>query len=295
MRSSFKGLMRFIGVAITCASFFIGSQLWFNNIQEPTPDKIGLEERFSSATQWLIQHKDEIINEQNPILWWMVKQAASKTHDKNLNQIFFEYEKKYLLPHQNNAWIAIFNPEKSTAINSAELSHLPDYNQFVLYGASCSRSLEESEAVQSLLHTDFCASHVLSPACETHQLMGFSFMRRSRCGNPEKTNASILKLQERLITQLTYDFRVIDVYIQRVLMLEESGAHERIKPIWISKAVSAQNADGGWSGFAPLAPVGHGYYFGYSRTGIGIGESRSDFHATAQGVYLLSLLLERSQ
>jgi hypothetical protein len=292
--SSFKRFMRVLWVSITCISLFIGSQLWLNNIQSPNPEKIALEKSFSSAARWLAHHKDEILNEENPILWWMVKQAAIKTEDKNLTQIYIDYEKKYLSPRRNNAWIYLFKPENAPPISSAELSHLPDYNQFVLYGASCSGSLEESKAVQSLLKVDFCASHMLSPACVTHQMMGFLFMRRSGCRNPESTSASILELQDKLVTQLTYDFRVVDVYLQRILMLEESGAHERIQPIWISRVISAQNEDGGWSGFSPLTPVGNGYYFGYSRTGIGISENTSDFHATAQGVYLMSLLLGKT-
>lgn len=286
---------KFVWVTIACACLFIGVQLWINNVKSPNPEKLALEKSFSSAAQWLVHHRDQIINEENPILWWMVKQAAIKTQDRNLTQLYVDYEKKYLSPPRKNAWIYLFNPENAPAISGAELQHLPDYNQFVLYGASCSSSLEESEAVQRLLKADFCTSHMLSPACVTHQMMGFLFMRRSGCGNAESNGASILGLQEKLVTQLTYDFRVVDVYLQRVLMLEESGAHEIIKPIWIARVISAQNEDGGWSGFSPLTPIGNGYYFGYSRTGVGISENISDFHATAQGAYLMSLLLSKTQ
>ena len=286
---------KFVWLTIACVCLFVGVQLWINNFKSPNPEKTALEKSYSSAAQWLINHRDQIIKEENPILWWMVKQAAIKKQDRNLTQLYIDYEKKYLSPPRKNAWIYLFNPENASAISSSELQHLPDYNQFVLYGASCSNSLEESEAVQRLLKTEFCASHMLSPACITHQMMGFLFMKRSGCGNPESTSASILELQDKLVTQLTYDFRVVDVYLQRILMLEESGAHERIKPIWITRVISAQNEDGGWSGFSPLTPIGNGYYFGYSRTGIGISENISDFHATAQGAYLMSLLLSTTQ
>ncbi|MGD8843757.1 MAG: hypothetical protein PVJ83_09815, partial [Gammaproteobacteria bacterium] len=100
---------------------------------------------------------------------------------------------------------------------------------------------------------------------------------------------SIESLQKRLHTQLSLDPRVVDVYMQRVLMLVESGAAASVKPVWLQRLIDAQQPDGGWSSFMPLIPVGGGRYIGTQRL-LTISTPKSDFHMTAQGVLLFALL-----
>jgi hypothetical protein len=79
--------------------------------------------------------------------------------------------------------------------------------------------------------------------------------------------------------------------MQRVLMLVESGAKELVKPIWIRHLVNAQRIDGGWASFDPLIPLTGDRYFGYGAKFFTVKKSpRSDFHMTAQGVLLFSML-----
>jgi hypothetical protein len=53
--------------------------------------------------------------------------------------------------------------------------------------------------------------------------------------------------------------------------------------------LDAQQPDGGWSSFMPLLALGGGRYLGTSRL-LTIGTPRSNFHMTAQGVLLFTLL-----
>lgn len=89
--------------------------------------------------------------------------------------------------------------------------------------------------------------------------MGARLVQRSRCLPSRALNQLVMALQERITRQLAWDPRIVDVYVQRVMMLAESGATHRIKPVWLRRVLEAELADGSWSGFHPLVPVGGGY------------------------------------
>jgi hypothetical protein len=112
-------------------------------------------------------------------------------------------------------------------------------------------------------------------------------MRRPR-GDPCR---GVAALQSRIVGQLTWDPRVVDVYVQRVLMLVESGAVERVKPVWLQRVLAAQQPDGGWAGVDPLLELGSEFSLGLGPRGFTLSPPRSDFHASAQGLLLLSLLV----
>ena len=135
---------------------------------------------------------------------------------------------------------------------------------------------------------------MIRPACVTHQLMGYRMAQRNQCAI-DNLDGNISVLQKTIEKQLRYDPRVVDVYVQRVLMLIDSSARERIKPRWLERVIDAQQKDGGWSDVQPLIPVGSDKYFGFNANGVTIAEPVSNFHATAQGVLLTSLLLHPQQ
>ena len=117
-------------------------------------------------------------------------------------------------------------------------------------------------------------------------------MQTKGCEDPEMVEALVGDLQDKIVRQLTWDPRVVDVYIQRVLMLEESGAEDRVKNIWIKRVLDAQPADGGWSPDQPLIPLWSNRYLCFTGRVFGIKRVKPSFHATAQGVLLMTLLLE---
>jgi hypothetical protein len=72
-------------------------------------------------------------------------------------------------------------------------------------------------------------------------------------------------------------------------MLAESGMAQKIKPVWLQRILDAQLADGGWGSLYMLLPVSRTHYLGLTDRPV-IMEPRSNFHTTAQGVFLFSLL-----
>ncbi|HEX5635822.1 MAG TPA: hypothetical protein VFY78_01940, partial [Gammaproteobacteria bacterium] len=157
-------------------------------------------------------------------------------------------------------------------------------------------SLAYEDIIKIQNQTNFCwKHHPVSPACTTHQLMAFRFMQRTGCEEPQFVADSINTLSGYIKQQSTYDFRVVDVYLQRVLMQLDSGHQDRINPRWVKRILAHQNADGGWDDFQPLIPVGGGKYFGFHARGVGIRNPESNFHATAQGVWLMAMLMQQKQ
>ncbi|TCV79112.1 hypothetical protein [Sulfurirhabdus autotrophica] len=290
-----RRLLVFIGMLVFIVVLFGSYLLWHNNKKVDFPQRIELEQSLKNAIAWLDVHRSQILNEENPMLWWMIKESAELTHNVTLVGLYDQYRTRYLDVNSNNAWQYLFYTNSTVPLDLTQLENLPNYNLFFLYGLSCDENLAGTPIIKEQLKTEFCNDHLLSPACVTHQIMGFRFMQRSACGSSEYVNNSIFALQNKLVTQLTWDVRVVDVYFQRVLMLEDSGASNRIKPIWISRILSAQNSDGGWSGFQPIISLGSKLSVGFSGRGVSVNRNLSDFHASAQGVLLMSLLLTNSK
>ena len=78
--------------------------------------------------------------------------------------------------------------------------------------------------------------------------------------------------------------------------LIESGRRNEVKPVWVRRILEAQQTDGGWTGADVIAPLPGGravFWEGGMRPRMGP-IPQSNFHATAQGLYLMALLLPRN-
>jgi len=228
------------------------------------------------------------------MLWRLVQQAGDISGDTRLTSLFSDYKKRYLDNNPNNVWRPLFEPGSWVPIRFEDIASFPYYNWHFIYASTCDRDLGEITEIAAQNNPSFCDRYPLRPACATHQMMGLLLLKRSHCGDPEQLENTIAALQQRIYRQLTWDPRIVDVYMQRVLMLVESGAGDRVRPVWLKHLVNAQLPDGGWSPFMPLAPLGGGRSIGTSRL-ISIGKPESDFHMTAQGILLLTLLTNSPQ
>ncbi len=273
------------------ASFLIivaGCFFYNNNRTVPKPSQEEFKSSLEKSIQWIVANKAQILTKKNSVLWWMLGESAKLTGDQRLQQIVDTYIEE--LP-VSSPWQYFFNPNSLAPLRDEMLTQLPDYNILFLYGLSCDKGLAQLEITQKQLKANFCNEyHPISPACVTHQLMGVRFMQRRDCGDQGKNEILMSQLQEQIENQLIWDPRILDVYIQRVLMLVESGVPQRIKPIWLRNVIDAQNKDGGWDGFHPLIPLGEKRSFGLGKKFFTIARPKSTLHATAQGVFLMSIL-----
>lgn len=294
-RPGMKTLSR-IGIVIALPLLVYAGFWWHNNRPAQSPSVAAIADYRERGVQWLLQHRDAVLRDGNTMLWWMVGESARVSGDARLQQLYDEFRRIDALYHPNNIWDAFFEPQRFRGVHFERTSYrqFADYQQFFLYGLTCSDGLLQDPLIAAQNDTAFCrhGGHAIRPACLTHQLMGFRLAQRNGCALPDLQD-NIQAVQASIATQLAFDPRVVDVYVQRVLMLEDSGAAARVKPRWIERALAAQRPDGGWSDMQPLLPVGGGRYFGFGSKLFTIAVPRSNFHATAQGVWLTTLLLAR--
>jgi hypothetical protein len=118
----------------------------------------------------------------------------------------------------------------------------------------------------------------------THQLFALYLYRKFNGDTPE-LRSLMDRLEKRIATEAALDFRVSDLYLQRIAFLLAAGRPDLVKPRWVERALAAQQGDGGWlyswHGWGP-----HMFSYTFSR-------AHSLAHSTAQGMWLTSMLKYR--
>jgi hypothetical protein len=292
-------------VSIVIAALAVSAIAWlgyceYNNSRAvPPPSEAELREHFERAASWMFTHAPGIATENNPMLWVFIDEAGKLTGNAQLLEMATAYQQ-----HYTNGTLSqfFFDPRDSEKVAGQQI-HLPyywaDYQRLFVYGSTCNDSVREDPEVLALLTPSGCEPHLMwlrSPWCHTHQLMGLRFVQKNHCEPGEETARTINAVQDSILAELRWDFRVEDAYLQKVMTLLESGRRKDIKPIWIKRILEAQRADGGWDGADIIAHLpGNralvwegGRLYPWPQT-----QPQTNLHATAQGLYLLALLLKR--
>jgi len=118
----------------------------------------------------------------------------------------------------------------------------------------------------------------------THQLLAFYFSRKFHGETPE-LHGLMARAEQRIATEATYDFRVTDLYLERIAFLLAAGRPDLVKPRWVERVLAAQQSDGGWrytwGGWGP-------HVLSYADAG-----ERSPPHPTGLGMWLTNMLKHR--
>ena len=277
----------------TLSVMFYAYLLFQNNqsIEQLAPDKIS--NSLEQSIVWMVDNHEQALKENNAMLWWMIKRSSEITQDYRLLQIYDEYQKNYIDTDSLGVWQPLFLPYANVSVNPEFLFHLPDYNLYFIYGLTCDAGLAQLDIIQRQKKSNFCPeTHPISPACVTHQLMGLRFRQDKTCGDKAAMADQVKQLQTMIIKQLTWDPRLIDVYLQRVLMLVDTGAVQAVKHQWVKNILDAQSSDGGWGDFQSLLAISDTRHMGFYSRGIKLGAPKDTLHATAQGLLLMSLLTQ---
>jgi hypothetical protein len=263
------------------------------------PSQAELRQHFERAAGWMFANESRISTENNPMLWVFITEAGKLTRNARILAMAGAYREHYVKGTINQFF---FDPSGSEKIAGQRLTFLDswaDYQRLFVYGSTCNSSVREDPAVLALLSPSGCDPDLMwlrSPWCRTHQLMGLRFVQRNHCEPDDQTARTINAVQNSILAELRWDFRVEDAYLQKVMTLLESGRRKDIKPIWIKRILEAQRADGGWDGAdivihlpgnRGLAWEG-GRLYPWPHT-----LPQTHLHATAQGLYILALLLNK--
>ena len=124
-------------------------QIWQNN-QTISPVKtVDLQQHFTRSVSWLNSNYQTLQNTRNPILWWMIKQAALTSGNDTLEKVFSEYKKNHLDNQPANLSTPMFNKFYHPRLPDITLlSHLDDYQIFFFYALSCDSELATEPLIQ---------------------------------------------------------------------------------------------------------------------------------------------------
>ena len=65
-------------------------------------------------------------------------------------------------------------------------------------------------------------------------------------GETPQLNAVIRKISEGITQEASLDFRVTDLYLQRIAFLLAAGQPDLVQPRWVERALNHQQPSGGW-------------------------------------------------
>jgi hypothetical protein len=267
-----------------------------NSAEVAFPTQTQLRSSFNQASAWIVQNREAVLRDNNSMLWLFVREAGRLANDARLESLANEYQAQST---QGTITQFFFDSAGVEHVRGANLALSDDwqaYQRLFVYGATCNSPLRFDPEVVAMLSPSACEgghAWLRNPWCRTHQLIGLRFVQRNHCEPDEDTAQTIASVQAGILTELQWDFRVEDAYLQKVWTLVESGRRNEIKAIWVRRILDAQLADGGWSGAAVIASLPGGRAVAWQgglvpRAGV---VPTANFHATAQGVYLMALLL----
>mgnify|MGYP000462788749 CR=1 FL=1 len=286
-RAMIRKAVRFFGmlaVFVTLSYLFL---FYTNNRAVSAPDSKTIAAGREKAIQWLVNNQSDVLAEVSPMLWWILSETERRYPDPRLTSLLQRYFQRYPTI-RSGLWGPLFGERQMADIKVGWIADLPYYNQHFIYALHCAEGLaRESEIIMRQNSASYCYHPIVffRPACTTHQLIGLHFLRQRECTNVDTV---VPRLQQDIVRQLTWDPRVVDIYLQRVMALRLTGAVNEIKPVWIRRILEHQRSDGGWANFVPLIPLGTEVAIGFSPKLISIGSATSSFHATVQGLYLLA-------
>jgi hypothetical protein len=118
----------------------------------------------------------------------------------------------------------------------------------------------------------------------THQLFALYLYRKFNGDTPD-LNRVMDRLERRIATEAALDFRVGDLYLQRIAFLLAAGRPDLVKSRWVERVLAAQQSDGTWRytwhGWGP-----HPLSYTFS-------DRHSVVHSTPQGMWLTNMLKYR--
>lgn len=212
----------------------------------------------------------------NTALLLMVSDCARLSGDQELQAIV----DVYVTARQDSPWLRMVDPNGPFVAPSAEhFRGLLDYQRWFLWAMAPDRI-----ELAALERADLESPDRMGRGRLTHQLFAWVLYRNMH-GSTPPLEARIRHLAERVAGEARFDFRVTDMYLQRVAFLLYAGHPDLIRSRWVDRILSGQQADGGWT----WAWFGWGPQFLQFR----VPEERSSAHPTAQGLWIACMLKYR--
>jgi len=212
----------------------------------------------------------------NPALAYMVTDCATMSGDPRLLHLA-----KFMKPRGNPPlWAKMVDPTVvAHPLGESEWADLEEYQRWIMHGISPSDAPLSAAELADMFSPDRFRT-----GKATHQLFALYLYRKFN-GNTPELDRLMDRVENRIAAEAAFDFRVTDLYLQRIAFLLAAGRPDLVKSRWVERALAAQQSDGGWYynwyGWAP-----HPFTYTFS-------EEHSAPHTTAQGMWLAYMLKYR--
>lgn len=190
----------------------------YNNVSfsrsTQNPFRVRLGNAIYLGTEWVREHGRDLLATPNSALFHMLSDMAKISG----NDLLTRLSAAYLQQDDDSLWRRLSDPDRAAAAPSPEgLRRLQDYQQWILYAIDPARVALPRQEVERMFAPEMHVSGSL-----THQLFAVKVYRDFQ-GSTDRLDALIDHLCERIAREAFVDFRVSDIYLQRVAFLLAAG------------------------------------------------------------------------
>ena len=214
----------------------------------------------------------------NAILSHMLVDCASTSGDLRLQQLAAQFaDARRTNP---DLWAKLVDPAIVTnRFEDRELVGLEMYQRWILHGIAPAEVHLSAPDLE-----DMFSPSKYRTGKATHQLFSLYIYRQFN-GDTPALQRVMNPVEDRIAAEAAFDFRVTDLYLQRIAFLLAVGRPDLVKPRWVERALDAQQSDGGWHyTWNGWGPPPFRYTFSYEHSWA---------HSTAQGMWLACMLKYR--
>lgn len=232
------------------------------------------ERSIQLSTDWLGARPQEF----NSALLYMIADMADMSGEVRLGRVVDGTLKS--MPDRSSVWRHLIDGTTQVRpVSRQELDSLGEYQRWIAYGI----------APHQVKLTDSERANMFSPnkyywGRRTHQLLALLIYRK-HSEDSQSVDGLINHLCEGIAFEANWDFRVTDLYFQRIALLLAAGRPDLVKRRWIERIIAKQEQNGGW--------IGSWYGWGPGLFNINLQEHTPNEHATAQAAWILYMLKYR--
>jgi hypothetical protein len=288
----FRWLLWLSLAVLALLALALGLSVLNNNVAFSRLSRIGfvnsLDQSVAASTGWTLRQfsfgaSGELITTDlgaefasNPALVHMLVDTAAISGDARLQQLTSKIVAIYDQGHVGLMGKMVDPAMAGPPLNTAELE---EYQRWFLHALSpAAFSLSAGE------RTDMFSPDKFRMYDATHQLFALILYRKFNGDTPE-LRSLMDRLARRIAGEAALDFRVSDLYLQRIAFLLAAGRPDLVNPRWVERALAAQQSDGGWLySWHGLGP----HLFSFRLSG-----AHSVAHSSAQGMWLTTMLKYR--
>jgi hypothetical protein len=280
-----RTVLRFFLLACLALFLFVVALILNNNLAVRSPSKAQfaseLDRGVATSTQWMSEHRKEVMG--NPPLMHMVGDMAAMSNQPAMQQIVSDYVSGKLTKREGRkiTWYYARMADGVTEVPVMTVLDLAGVNWQDRLDAFGVAPHKVELAIQE--RADLFSPSKFHWGTRLHQLIALDVYRRFNGPTPE-LEAVINPVSEAVALEAIFDFRVNDMYLQRIWALFGAGRPDLVRKKWVLQLLAYQHPDGTWPS------CWYGWCRGAFDFSLGPGDPA---HVSVQGAYALYLIKYR--